>query len=109
MYTTQMVNNNPHTQCDYMGREGSCGRNCYGGRCFQHRAKASLTPCICCGRGTGSLTGYCRKVCGFKQVYNSNKLKRLRDEMADYIEGLLSLDWEGWRGTLPIAESVGSS
>ena len=85
--------NNPHTLCAYVGREGSCNRSCYGGRCFKHRAKTSLTPCICCGRGTGSLTGYCRKVCGFKQTYNGNKMKRLRDEMAAYIDEVLEWEW----------------
>ncbi len=84
---------NPHTICAYVGREGCCERNCYGGRCFQHRAKAGLTPCVQCGRGTGSVTGYCRKFCGNKQVYNSNKLLRLRNEMEAYIEELLSWDW----------------
>ena len=83
----------PHTICAYVGREGNCGRNCYGGRCFQHRAKRGLTPCIQCGRGTGSATGFCRKNCGNKQVYNSNKMLRQRNEMAAYIEELLLLEW----------------
>ena len=104
---------NPHTICAYVGREGSCGRNCYGGRCFQHRAKRGLTPCVQCGRGTGSATGFCRKNCGNKQVYNSNKMLRQRNEMAAYIEELLSLDWtqpqcQAAPATLPTAVCAGS-
>ena len=84
---------NPHTICAYVGREGSCGRNCYGGRCFQHRVKLGLTPCVQCGRGTGSATGFCRKNCANKQVYNSNKMLRQRQVMAAYIDDVLSWDW----------------
>ncbi len=93
-----------HTNCDYMGREGPCGRGCYGGRCFKHRGKTRMTPCVKCGRGTASITGYCRKNCTFKQVHTANKMKRERDEkdaqmkrdradMDAYIDYLVSLDW----------------
>ena len=71
-----------HTICDYVGREGPCGRGCYAGRCFKHRHKTSMKPCIKCGRGTASVTGYCHKNCTFKQVYTANKAKRERDEKA---------------------------
>ena len=73
-----------HTNCDYFGREGPCGRGCYAGRCFKHRGKTSMTPCIKCGRGTASVTGYCHKNCTFKQVYTANKAKRERD----YVDAL---------------------
>jgi hypothetical protein len=69
-----------HTNCDYVGREGPCGRGCYAGRCFKHRSKTSMAPCVKCGRGTSSITGYCRKNCTFKQAYHVNKMKRERDE-----------------------------
>ena len=93
-----------HTNCDYVGREGPCGRGCYGGRCFKHRYKTSMKPCVKCGRGTASVTGYCRKNCSFKQVYTANKAKRERDyvdalnrqkrkEMDAYIDEILSWDW----------------
>ena len=103
-----------HTICDYMGREGPCGRGCYGGRCFKHRHKTSMKPCVKCGRGTTSITGYCHKNCTFKQVHTANKMKqdrdyadalnmqkrkemdaqaqRERDEMNAYIDYLLSDD-----------------
>ena len=91
-----------HTICDYFGREG--GRGCYAGRCFKHRHKTSMKPCIKCGRGTASVTGYCHKNCTFKQVYTANKAERERDEKAAqmkqeraemnaYIDYLLSWDW----------------
>ena len=103
-----------HTICDYVGREGPCGRGCYAGRCFKHRHKTSMKPCIKCGRGTASVTGYCHKNCTFKQVYTANKAKRERDyadalnrqkraeidaqaqrereEMNEYIDSLFSED-----------------
>ena len=68
-----------HTNCDYVGREGPCGRGCYGGRCFKHRYKTSMKPCVKCGRGTTSITGYCHKNCTFKQVHTANKMKQDRD------------------------------
>ena len=63
-----------------------------------------MKPCVKCGRGTASVTGYCRKNCTFKQVYTANKAKRERDEKAAqmkqeradmnaYIDHLLTLDW----------------
>ena len=87
-----------------MGREGPCGRGCYGGRCFKHRYKKSMTPCVKCGRGTTSITGYCHKNCTFKQVHTANKMKQDRDyadalnrqKRADanaYIDEILSWDW----------------
>ena len=101
-----------HTSCDYMGREGTCGRGCYAGRCFKHRSKTSMKPCVKCGRGTASVTGYCRKNCTFKQVYTANKAKRERDyagalnkqklaETNVYIDEILSLDWTAQCLTVP--------
>ena len=43
-----------------------------------------MKPCVKCGRGTASVTGYCRKNCTFKQVYTANKAKRERD----YVDAL---------------------
>ena len=112
-----------HTNCDYVGREGPCGRGCYGGRCFKHRYKTSMKPCVKCGRGITSITGYCHKNCTFKQVHTANKMKQERDyvdalsrqkckemdaqmkreldEMNDYIDYLLSLDWTAQCHTVP--------
>ena len=71
-----------------------------------------MKPCVKCGRGTASVTGYCRKNCSFKQVYTANKAKRERDEKAAqmkqeradmnaYIDYLLSLDWTAQCHTVP--------
>ena len=45
-----------------------------------------MKPCVKCGRGTASITGYCHKNCTFKQVYTANKAKRERD-YADALNG----------------------
>ena len=94
----------PRTQCDYFGRNGPCGRTCYAGRCFKHWGKKTLAPCLVCGVGTGSASGYCHTNCTNKQIYYGSKLKRERDEkdaqmkrdrdeMDADIDYLLSLDW----------------
>ena len=101
-----------HTNCDYFGREGPCGRGCYAGRCFKHRGKTSMKPCVKCGRGTASITGYCHKNCTFKQVHTANKMKQdrdyadalnrqKRDEMGAYIDEILSWDWTAQCLTVP--------
>ena len=83
----------PRTQCDYFGRNGPCGRTCYAGRCFKHRGKKNLVPCLVCGVGTGSASGYCHTNCTNKQIYYGSKVKRERDEMDAYIDEILSWDW----------------
>ena len=71
-----------------------------------------MKPCIKCGRGTASVTGYCHKNCTFKQVYTANKakrerdekaaqMKRDRDEMNEYIDEILSWDWTDPRCLVP--------
>ena len=43
-----------------------------------------MKPCVKCGRGTASITGYCHKNCTFKQVHTANKMKQERD----YVDAL---------------------
>ena len=81
--------------CTYYGRNGSlCGKPSYNGTCKIHRKRVSLTPCILCARGTASKTGYC--TCSYRQMYVSSKMKRLADEMDEYIDEVLSWDWESY-------------
>ena len=88
--------------CEYYGRNGmNCGKPSYNGTCKIHRNRTSLKPCILCGRGTASKTGYC--TCSYKQVSLAQKMKRHADiaeasrvEMEAYIENLLSWDWQGY-------------
>ena len=91
----------PRTQCDYFGRNGPCGRTCYAGRCFKHRGKKTLAPCLVCGVGTGSVSGYCHTNCINKQIYYGSKVKRERDEMDAYIDEILSWDWTAQCLTVP--------
>ena len=80
--------------CEHFGRAGLCGRPCYNGICGLHRHRKSLIPCLLCGRGTGSKTGYCP--CSHRQIYIGQKMKREETEMNDYIDSLLSLDWSAY-------------
>ena len=114
----------PYTTCEYIGRNGYCGKRCFGGRCNIHRKKETLALCLeGCGRGTASKTGYCAR-CGYKQMTVWRKMKnetidmdaqtqRDRDEMNAFIDSLLSLDWTAPQcltplKTLPIAPCVTS-
>ena len=93
----------PYTTCEYIGRNGHCGKRCFGGRCNIHRKKETLALCLeGCGRGTASKTGYCAR-CGYKQMTVWRKMKnetlamdaqaqRDRDEMNSYIESLFCED-----------------
>ena len=71
-----------------------------------------MKPCVKCGRGTASITGYCHKNCTFKQVHTANKMKQerdyvdalnrqKRDEMDAYIDEILSWDWTAQCLTVP--------
>ena len=93
----------PYTTCEYIGRNGYCGKRCFGGRCNIHRKKETLALCLeGCGRGTASTTGYCAR-CGYKQMTVWRKMKneslamdaqtqRERTEMNEYIDEILSWD-----------------
>ena len=93
----------PSTVCEYIGRNGYCGKRCFGGRCNIHRKKDTLALCLeGCGRGTASKTGYCAR-CGYKQMTVWRKMKnetlamdaqaqREREEMNEYIDSLFSED-----------------
>jgi hypothetical protein len=87
----------PYTQCEYISRNGVCGRRCYGGRCFSHRTRKSHTWCLKdCGRATQSRTGYCSH-CGWSQNDHGHKLKRQEREMEAYVDEVLSWDWDQYR------------
>ena len=47
--------------CEYVKRDGLCGRNCFDGRCFQHKHSTNHVPCLTCGQATRSQCRYCRK------------------------------------------------
>ena len=83
----------PYTVCEYIGRNGYCGKRCFGGRCNIHRKKDTLALCLeGCGRGTASNTGYCNQ-CGYKQmtVWRQRKIESQR--LDAYIDELLAWDW----------------
>ena len=94
----------PYTTCEYIGRNGHCGKRCFGGRCNIHRKKETLALCLeGCGRGTASKTGYCAR-CGYKQMTVWRKMKneslamdaqaqRERNEIDEAIDDILSWDW----------------
>ena len=94
----------PYTTCEYIGRNGHCGKRCFGGRCNIHRKKETLALCLeGCGRGTASKTGYCAR-CGYKQMTVWRKMKneslamdaqaqRERNEIDAAIDEILSWDW----------------
>ena len=54
------MSNTKLTQCTYVKRDGLCTRQCYDGRCWQHKHRESHKPCQECGHGTRSLSEYCR-------------------------------------------------
>ena len=86
--------------CAYIGVHGLCGRKCFREVCGYHRGKKSLSICRKCGeRGTSTTHGYCTSVasgCRWKSQYESRLLKDNRQEMEDYIERLLLLDWSAY-------------
>ena len=94
----------PYTTCEYIGRNGYCGKRCFGGRCNIHRKKETLALCLeGCGRGTASKTGYCAR-CGYKQMTVWRRMKneslamdaqaqRERNEIDAAIDEILSWDW----------------
>ena len=46
--------------CTYLKYNGSvCDKMCYGGLCGMHVDRKPHTPCLGCGHGTYSVTGYC--------------------------------------------------
>ena len=86
--------------CTYFGRRGPCGAPCYNGTCRTHRNRTSLKACLRCGKGTGSVTGYCP--CSYRQISIAHKMKRERlaaeaaaREMDAYIRELFDLPAEG--------------
>ena len=94
----------PYASCTYVGRAGICGKSCWAGhkdadRCGVHRNRQSLTWCgKGCGRATKSHTGFCNK-CGWAQNDGCKQLRIEAKRLEDYIDEVLSLDWEGWRKT----------
>ena len=83
----------PYTTCEYIGRNGHCGKRCFGGRCNIHRKKETLALCLeGCGRGTASKTGYCAR-CGYKQMTVWRKMKNETIAMDDFIDEILSWGW----------------
>ena len=87
----------PYTTCEYIGRNGHCGKRCFGGRCNIHRKKETLALCLeGCGRGTASKTGYCAR-CGYKQMTVWRELKNESLAMDAYIDEILSWDWTAHR------------
>ena len=105
----------PYAVCEYVGRKGYCGKRCFGGRCNTHRKRETLALCLeDCGRGTASVTGYCHQ-CGYKQMTELKRRKRVAHRLEAYIEEVLSWPWN-WTApqcptepaTLPTAECAAS-
>ena len=85
----------PYSVCEYIGRKGSCGKRCFGGRCNIHRKRESLALCLeDCSRGTSSMTGYCAH-CGYKQMTVWRRMKHNTLAMNAFIVDIYSWDWGG--------------
>ena len=74
--------------CEYYGRKGPCGKSSYNGTCKSHRNRESLKPCLLCGHGTASKTGYCP--CSYRQIYVGQKMKREHDTLEALVDELLA-------------------
>jgi hypothetical protein len=49
--------------CSYLKSDGTiCGASCFRHVCAVHIKCATQTPCLLCGKGTQSATGYCGAV-----------------------------------------------
>ena len=87
-------------RCSFVGTRGPCGRKCFRGVCGNHRGKTPMVLCKNCGkRGTSAPHGYCQALetgCRWKSQYGSRNLKEKRDDMDDYIDEILSWDWESY-------------
>ena len=61
--------------------------------CFEHLKRKPRTPCIKCGKETWSGLGVCEP-CGKSQhVMNSQRRRKDREALNDYIAEILSWDW----------------
>lgn len=66
--------------CLYLKRDGAvCNKGCLNGYCHQHKGRSELKPCILCGRGTASATGYCS--CTTLQHNIANQIGRHTQKM----------------------------
>ena len=66
-----------------------------------NRNRSSLKACLRCGKGTGSVTGYCP--CSYRQISIAHKMKRERlaaeaaaREMDAFIREIFDLPAEGF-------------
>ena len=88
------------TPCGYIGLNGQCGKPCFRGVCTRHRDRKPLQLCLRCGvRGTTAPHGYCsnrESGCQWRAQYRSKLAKSERDEMAVYLDEILSWDWPAW-------------
>ena len=74
-----------HPKCDYIKLDGEiCGHYCMKQetanrtKCHSHQRHTN-TPCLNCGRGTHSKTGYCANMesgCRYKAIYQSRLQKK---------------------------------
>ena len=95
-------------RCSFIGTRGPCGRKCFRGVCGNHRGKTPMVLCKNCGkRGTSAPHGYCQALetgCRWKSQYGSRNLKGKRDDMDDYLEEVLSWDWESYTPPPPVRQ-----
>ena len=96
-------------RCSFIGTRGPCGRKCFRGVCGNHRGKTPMVLCKNCGkRGTSAPHGYCQALetgCRWKSQYGSRNLKEKRDDVDDYIDEILSWDWESYTHPPPVRQA----
>ena len=94
------THSNNLNQCSFIGYKGLCGRRCYRDVCAFHHGKKPMTICKHCGiKGTTTPHGFCAAVstgCLWRAHYASRLLKDERDGMGDFIDEILSWDWENF-------------
>ena len=95
-------------RCSFIGHKGLCGRRCFRDVCSIHYEKTPMKLCKNCGvKGTSTPHGYCAAVetgCIWKAHHASRVLKGKRDEMDDYLEEILSWDWESYSPPPPVRQ-----
>ena len=94
-------------RCSFIGHKGLCGRRCFRDVCSIHYEKTPMKLCKNCGvKGTSTPHGYCAAVdtgCIWKAHHASRVLKGKRDDMDEFIEEVLSWNWESYTHPPPVS------
>jgi len=67
-------------QCTYLKRDGRrCTKRTFSEQCHLHKGKQSHTLCLnLCGRGTNSVTGYCKQCAPGRAGMQGRVLQEMR-------------------------------